>query len=168
MRILGVDPGTVKMGYGILDTEQEEMCLVCYGVLTAQPKTPLPERLHQLHTQLLELLEMWRPSILAVEAPFVARNPRTALAIGQAQGMAFVAAARHRLEVFTYSPRQIKQAVADYGGSSKGHVQEMVRIHLGLDSLPEPLDAADALAVAICHQSHAHERSLMERAEGRV
>ncbi len=164
MRVLGIDPGTVRMGFGILDAE-EELQMVCSGVLTAQEKSPLPSRLHQLHIQLLDLLKIWQPSIVAVEDPFVARNPRSALAIGQAQAVAFVAAAQYGLPVFTYSPRQIKQAVTDYGGGSKEQVQEMVRIHLDLDSLPEPLDASDALAVAICHVHHSHEKILIERSE---
>ncbi len=168
MRILGVDPGTLKMGYGIVDTEDDEVSLVSCGVLTAPQKSPLPERLHQIYSQLLEVMERWHPSALAVEAPFVSRNPKTALAIGQAQGVAFIAAARGGLEVSTYSPRVVKQAITSFGGASKEQVQEMVRIHLGMESLPEPLDAADALAVAICHTRHIHAQALLEHAGERA
>lgn len=151
MRILGIDPGTITMGYGVVDEEEREITLVDYGALTTAPNTPLVQRLHSLYLELLDLIARYRPSEIAIEEPFVAKNVRSALAVGQAVGVALVAAAEKKIPIHRYTPTQVKQAVANYGRSSKGQVQEMVRIQLGLSSPPQPSDAADALAVAICH-----------------
>ena len=151
MRVLGVDPGTYKMGVGVVDSDGPGMSTAYYGVLSPKRRDPLARRLHYLHEQLLTLIGEWRPEEVAIEEPFAGRNVRAAMAIGQAQAVAMVAAARHELPVSHYAPSQVKQAVTDHGGSSKEQVQEMVRVLLALDSTPESNDAADALAVAICH-----------------
>ena len=154
------------MGYGLIDSDfEDDISLVCFGVLSAPQKSTLPQRLHEIYTQLLEVIDRWKPSVLAIEDPFVARNPKTALAVGQAQGVAFVAAAHYDMEVSSYPPRLVKQAMTSHGGSAKEQVQEMVRIYLGLDFLPEPLDAADSLAVAICHTRYAQQRDLIARSQ---
>lgn len=151
MRIIGVDPGTYNMGVGVVSAAGGDYRLVHLGVLQAERGSPLAERLHCLHTALLNCITEWEPSEMAIEDPFVARNVRSALAVGQAQAIAMLAAATSGIQAYTYAPRQVKQAVTDHGGSSKQQVQQMVGAMLGLERLPEPLDASDALAVAICH-----------------
>ena len=151
MRVLGIDPGTFKMGVGVVDPEGGRLCLAYSGVLSPPRADPLPQRLRYLYDQLVQLMQAWKPSAVAVEEPFVARNVRAAMAVGQAQAVAMVAAAHHALPVACYSPREVKRAVTDYGASSKEQVQEMVRVLLDLEAPPESTDAADALAIAICH-----------------
>jgi len=150
MRILGIDPGTQIMGYGVVDEEDGEIALVDCGALTA-PNAPLVERLHSLYLGLTDVIARYQPSEGAIEEPFVAKNARSALAVGQAMGVALIAMVEKGIPVHPYTPNQVKLAVTNYGHSGKGQVQEMVRIQLGLASPPEPSDAADALAVAICH-----------------
>ena len=151
MRVLGVDPGTFRMGVGVVDSGAGELSLVYSAALSPDRRGSLSERLHYLHNRLLDVMQEWAPSVVAIEDPFVARNVHAAMAVGQAQAVAMVAAAHQGLSVCSYSPREVKKAVTDYGGSSKEQVQEMVRVLLSLEQLPEPSDAADALAVAICH-----------------
>lgn len=152
MRILGVDPGTITMGYGVIEGDNEEITLVDCGALNCRPRSPIGERLSYLYHGLLEIIDRCQPAAVAVEQPFVmSRNVRSALAIGRAQAIAILAAANRGLPVYEYTPTQVKQQVADYGASSKEQVQEMVRLQLRLPQAPEPIDAADALAVAICH-----------------
>lgn len=152
MRVLGIDPGTFKMGVGVVDSRDEEISLVHWEVLTPKKNAPLFSRLHYLYEQLTSVVQKVKPTVVAIEEPFVSRNVRAAMAIGQAQAVAMVAAANHGLEVSGYAPREIKLSVTDYGGSSKEQVQEMVQVLLGIsEESSQPLDASDALAVAICH-----------------
>ena len=151
VRVLGVDPGTYKMGVGVVDLHGSVLSMVYCGVLVPKRGDSIPKRLHYLHARLVELIRDWAPSEVAIEEPFVADNRRTAIAIGHAQAVTMVAAAHYELPVTGYAPRQVKQAVTDHGGSSKEQVQEMVTVLLELDVPPESSDAADALAVAICH-----------------
>ena len=154
VRVLGIDPGTFNMGVGVVDSEDGELTHVYSGVLSPGRASPLAQRLHFLYGQVLQTMEEWRPSLVAIEEPFVARNPRSAMAVGQAQGVAMVAAAHCGLPVSSYAPRAVKKAVTDYGGSSKEQVQQMVRVLLGLsEDFQQSSDATDALAVAICHIS---------------
>ena len=154
MRVFGIDPGTFKMGVGVVDSERGELVLIYAGVLSPPRRDSLPERLHYIYEELLSLMKQWKPSEVAIEEPFVARNIRAAMAVGQAQGVALTAAAHYGLEAFGYSPRAVKRSVTDYGGSSKGQVQEMVGAILGLDDWAgQSTDTTDALAVAICHIS---------------
>ena len=151
MRILGIDPGTVTMGYGIIEASEDNMTLVDYGALTSRARSPIGERLSYLYNRLLEIITCYHPDAVAVEQPFVAQNVKSALAIGKAQAVAILAAANRGLPIYEYTPAQVKQRVADYGASSKEQIQEMVRLQLGLSQAPQPSDAADALAIAICH-----------------
>ena len=160
MRVLGIDPGTFNMGVGVVDSEEGDLSLVYVGVLSPRRADPLSQRLHRIHQQLLEVIQEWGPSEVAIEEPFVARNAHAAMAIGQAQAVAMVAAAHHGLLVSGYSPSEVKRAVTDYGASSKSQVQEMVSVLLGLEQPPQPSDAADALAVAICHINASRVREL--------
>jgi len=150
MRVLGIDPGTIRLGYGIVDGE-EQVCMVCCGVLNLSSKKPIETRLYSLYSELNRIIAEHQPDEVAVEEPFVGRNIRSALAIGRAQAVAMLAATNQGLPVYHYSPAEIKQQVTSYGGSDKQQVQQMVMIQLGLPCPPQPSDAADGLAVAICH-----------------
>jgi crossover junction endodeoxyribonuclease RuvC len=161
MKILGIDPGTVVMGYGTIESENGELALVDFGAIKVSEKSQIGERLNRLYHELLKVIQRHKPDAIAVEQPFVAKNVRTALAIGRAQAIAILAAAEKNVPAFEYTPAQIKQRVANYGASSKEQVQEMVRLLLGLEEAPQPNDAADALAVAICHAEEIHLRDLV-------
>ncbi len=163
MKILGIDPGTVVMGWGVVEGEGTELALVDFGAITVPEKSPMGERLNRLYTELLKIVHKHQPDAVAVEQPFVAKNIRTALAIGRAQAIAILAAASKGIPTFEYTPAQVKQRVANYGASSKEQIQEMVRLQLGLAEVPQPNDAADALAVAICHAQEIHINSLLTR-----
>ncbi len=165
MRILGVDPGTVIMGYGVIDTEEDEISLVDYGALKNTERSPIGERLSYFYGELSRIIARYQPDVVAVEQPFMAKNVRSALAIGRAQAVAMLAAANRGIQVYEYTPTQVKQRVADYGASSKEQIQEMVKLQLGLSEVPQPNDAADALAVAICHLREAQLQSLLARGE---
>ncbi len=163
MIILGIDPGTIIMGYGIIADQDDEVTLINYGALTTKAGSPMPERLSYLYNHLTEIVSRHHPDTMAVETPFIARNVKSALAIGRAQAIAILAAANQGIPVYEYTPAQIKQRVANYGASSKEQIQEMVRLQLGLTEAPQPSDAADALAVALCHLSEMHLSNLLAR-----
>jgi len=163
MRVLGIDPGTLNMGYGVVDEDAGEMAMVDCGVVSLSSKVPVEQRLSSLYKKLVEIVARHQPDEVAIEEPFVAGNVRSALAIGRAQAIAILAAANKNLPVFRYLPTQVKQQVTDYGGSGKEQVQEMVRLQLGLAERPQPSDAADALAVAICHLHQRHIELLLAR-----
>ena len=150
MIALGIDPGTARMGYGVV-VAGSELRAVEYGVVETRPDRPMPERLVILFDRLGELLEAHRPDVVAVEQLFFARNVTTAIAVGQARGVVLLAAARAGVPVVEYAPTEVKQAVVGFGRADKEQMQEMVRILLGLEHPPDPDDAADALAVALCH-----------------
>ena len=151
MRTIGIDPGTAIMGWGVVENVGSRLSLVAVGVLTTPAGMGHPERLHQLYGGLQQLLEQYRPTDAAVEELFFGKNVNTALTVGQARGVALLALTQAGLSVAEYKPLAIKQAVTGHGGADKKQVQEMVRITLGLTAVPRPDDAADALAVAICH-----------------
>ncbi len=161
MKILGIDPGTIVMGYGVIESEEDEVSPVDFGVIKVSEHSPIGERLNRIYHELLKIIKLHKPDAVAVETPFVAKNVRTALAIGRAQAIAILAATEKKVPFYEYSPAQIKQRVASYGASSKEQVQEMVRLQLGLKKVPEPNDAADALAVAICHAQEIHTNDLL-------
>ena len=149
------------MGLGVVDSEEDGLTLVHSDVLSPPRSRPLSDRLHYLHSHLVDAIGRWEPTVLAVEEPFVARNVRAAMAVGQAQAVAMVAAAQHGLSVYSYAPSSVKLAVTDSGASSKEQVQEMVSILLRIsEETEQSLDASDALAVAICHTSHARLQSI--------
>lgn len=151
MLTLGIDPGTAIMGYGFVNGDGHALTAVDYGVLTTAKGTPPAERLRQLHAGLCELITAHHPAAVAVEELFFSTNARTAIAVGQARGVALLAAAQAGLRVYEYTPLQVKSAVTGYGKASKEQVQIMTTTLLGLRAVPRPDDAADALAVAICH-----------------
>jgi crossover junction endodeoxyribonuclease RuvC len=148
--ILGIDPGTAALGYGIIERTGGTLRSVDYGCFETSPDTPLPQRLLAIHGCLDELLALHMPDLVGVERLFFSRNAQTAFAVGQARGVALLAAAAHGVPVREATPNEIKVAVCGDGRAEKGAVQRMVRLVLGLRELPEPDDAADALALAIC------------------
>jgi crossover junction endodeoxyribonuclease RuvC len=150
MRILGVDPGTINLGYGVVDGEGEMHMIDC-GVISLPARLPLEERLRSLYNELSKIIARHKPSEVAIEEPFIGHNVKSAFAIGKAQAIAILAAANQGLPIYYYSPAKVKQQITSYGQSDKQQVQEMVRVQLGLSELPQPSDAADALAVAMCH-----------------
>ena len=161
MRILGIDPGTITMGYGVIESKDDEIALIDCGALTTPPHTPIGERLSYLYGGLLEVINHCQPDAVAIEQPFMAKNVKSALAIGRAQAVAILAAGNKGIPSYEYTPTQVKQRVANYGASSKEQIQEMVRLQLELSQVPEPNDAADALAVALCHLSEIHLSNLL-------
>ncbi len=163
MRILGIDPGTIAMGYGVIESRDDEITLIDCGALTTPARSPIGERLSYLYNQLQEIVSRYQPDVVAIEQPFMGKNAKSALAIGRAQAVAILAAANKGIATYEYTPAQIKQRVANYGASSKEQIQEMVKLQLGLSQIPEPSDAADALAVALCHLSEIHLSNLLAR-----
>jgi len=147
---LGIDPGTARLGFGLVE-DIPQLRPVEFGVVETPSAEPMPERLARLHDAVAALIARHRPDALAVEQLFFARNVTNALAVGQARGVVLLAAAKAGIEVAEYTPSEVKQAVAGYGKADKTQMGEMVRIILGLDRVPRPDDAADALAVALCH-----------------
>lgn len=165
MRVLGIDPGTVKMGYGVLNSgpqpEAED-----YGVIALPNSMPLEQRLYQLHTHILNLINIFHPDAIAVEEPFVGRGDRQfigpAIAVGQAQALVFIGAASQNLPVFRYSPAQIKLAVVNYGAATKEQMQQIVAATLKLSEIPES-DAADALSAGLCHLIQSETAAALDR-----
>ena len=151
MLVIGIDPGTAITGYGLVREENGELECVGYGVVTTPAGQPLPNRLQTIYHELKNVITLHRPESGAVEKLFFQKNLTTAITVGQGRGVAMLALAECGLPVSEYTPMQVKQAVSGYGGADKKQMQEMVRVLLNLDSIPKPDDAADALAVAICH-----------------
>ena len=164
MLVLGIDPGTAITGYGLVKGEDDDLSLVAYGAITTSSDWRLPERLQRIYRELTALIEDQQPTAVAVEELFFSKNVRTALSVGQARGVALLAAANAGLPIHEYTPLQVKQAITGYGRATKDQVQQMVRMLLALDSVPQPDDAADAIAVAICH-IHSAKLTAMLRAE---
>jgi len=163
MRILGIDPGTITMGYGVIEKSDDKITLLDYGALTTRAHSPIGERLSFLYNHLMEIVSRYQPDAVAVEQPFMAKNVKSTLAIGRAQAVAILAAANQGVPTYEYTPTQVKQSVANYGASSKEQIQQMVKLQLGLPQVPQPSDAADALAVALCHLSEIHLSDLLAR-----
>jgi len=164
LRVLGVDPGTLNMGYGVIEEKGGgSIVMIVCGVISVPQKMPIEERLRVLHEGLTKMISEYKPEVVALEEPFVAGNARSALAIGRAQAVAILAAAQARLPVFRYMPTQVKQLVTSYGRSSKDQVKQVVKLQLGVTDLPEASDAADALAVAICHLNQKHLDDILKR-----
>jgi len=151
VRIVGIDPGSERTGYGCVETEGRRLCLVTFGVIRARPSDAFPDRLARIHAELADMLSRVRPTAVAVESIFHAVNARSALKLGHARGVAMLAAVQANCTVVEYTPAEVKRAVVGYGRAEKPQVQQMVKLLLGLDRVPSPHDAADALAVAICH-----------------
>ena len=152
MRILGIDPGSVTTGFGVIDYERGRLALVEHGSIGTRRGAELPERLAEIHERLLEVIARTRPAAAAIETPFAGRNVKSLIQLAHARGVILLAARSAAIEVFEYSPRSVKSAVVGYGGAEKEQVAKMVRMLLpGCASMKMSVDAADALAIAICH-----------------
>jgi len=170
VRVLGIDPGSETTGWGVVegDTDGRSYRLIEFGVLKLSASATFASRLLKISRGLEEIIGKHKPHACAIEEAFYAANPKVTLKLGQVRGVALLAAESAALEIGEYSPRLIKQTVVGYGNAEKHQVQEMVRVLLSLTSVPEPHDAADALAVAICHFHHAGIRQRLLAAEARV
>lgn len=163
MRIFGIDPGSERTGYGCVETDGRRHSLVACGAITAAAGDTFPHRLARIHRELAARLDECRPDCVAVENVFHAANARSALKLGHARGVAMLAAVEAGCAVVEYTPTQIKRAVVGYGHADKRQIQQMIKLLLGLDRVPSPHDAADALAVAVCH-AHAAAPPAVENA----
>jgi len=165
MLVLGVDPGTATTGYGLVNESADGILTArAYGVITTPAAAPQAERLLLIHQRLEEILTLHRPEEGAVEKLFFEKNVTTGMSVSQARGVILMTLAKAGLPAFEYSPIEVKQAVAGYGGAKKPQIQEMVRLLLQLDEAPRPDDAADALAIAICHLQQRKLRGMLEDA----
>ncbi|CAK7022811.1 crossover junction endodeoxyribonuclease RuvC [Tissierella carlieri] len=153
MIILGIDPGIAIVGYSIIECNGNNFKAIDYGCITTDSDILFPDRIKIIYNKLTEIIEKYRPEDLAVEELFFNKNVKTAIKVGQARGVEILAAVNKGMNIYEYTPLQIKQAVVGYGRADKSQVQEMVRILLNLKEKPKPDDVADALAVAICHGS---------------
>lgn len=151
MRILGIDPGTGILGFGVIDADRnDKLTLVDAGVIRTPVKQADSERLQTIYDELHEIIVACKPQIMSVEKLFFAQNVTTAMSVAQARGVVLLCGRQHDLDLYEYTPLQIKQALTGYGRADKKQMQEMVRVLLGLKEAPKPDDAADALAAAIC------------------
>lgn len=149
--ILGLDPGTATTGYGVIQYHQQRMRGICYGTINTPPNMRMSARLNVIYEELGDILSTYKPQEVAVEKLFFGRNTTTAITVGQARGILLLQAERHHLPIGEYTPMQVKQALVGYGLAEKKQVQHMVANVLHLQEPPKPDDAADALAIAICH-----------------
>jgi crossover junction endodeoxyribonuclease RuvC len=167
MRVLGIDPGTATTGYGVVEEANGDLKALTSGVIRTSADQASYIRLQSIYRAVKELALNWKPDEAAVEELFFSKNVRTAMSVGQARGVALLALADSELAVAEYTPLEIKQAVTGYGNADKAQMQEMTRLLLGLKQAPRPDDAADALAVAICHLHSARMKALSERGGAR-
>ncbi len=151
MRVLGIDPGIAIIGYSVLDFYNNRLKLVEYGCITTSSKSTLPNRLKFIDDEMNNIIKEFKPKEMAIEELFFNKNVKTAITVAQARGVEVLAGVRNGLEVFEYTPLQVKQGVVGYGRADKLQVQESVKGILRLDHIPKPDDAADAIAIAICH-----------------
>jgi crossover junction endodeoxyribonuclease RuvC len=151
MKILGIDPGTGRLGFGVIDAQAGKTTMVDAGVITTKKHQPADERLEEIYTSLCDIVAVNKPRVMSVEKLFFAQNITTAMSVSEARGVAILAGKLAGLEIAEYTPLQIKQALTGYGRADKKQMQEMVRVILGLKEVPKPDDCADALATAITH-----------------
>ena len=164
MRVLGIDPGTLNMGYGVVEElAGGKISMLGCGIISAPQRMPVEQRLNLLYQGLLKIITQYIPQEAAIEEPFVAANVRSALAIGRAQAVAILAATQSNLPIFRYMPTQVKQLVTNYGRSGKEQMKQVVKLQLGVTDLPEASDAADALALGICHLNQRHLNDVLNR-----
>lgn len=151
MVIMGIDPGIALSGYGLIFSEGEKVKVLDFGVIKTESYLSTAERLKVIYEGYLALIQEYNPEAIAIEELFFNKNAKTAIAVGQARGVAMLAAASKNIDVYEYTPLEVKQAIVGYGRAKKFQIQEMVRVLLQLREIPKPDDAADALAVALCH-----------------
>lgn len=165
MKILGLDPGTAITGYGVIEVTGNRYKLLDYGCIRTPAHTPLPQRLNLIHGAVSQLLEGFQPEQTAVEELFFSRNTKTALSVAQARGVLLLAAAQKGIPVTGYTPLQVKQAIVGYGQADKQQIQYMVAKLLSMKAMPKPDDAADALAIALCHAHYYQTRLIRGEVE---
>ncbi|MDD3480945.1 MAG: crossover junction endodeoxyribonuclease RuvC [Patescibacteria group bacterium] len=158
MIILGIDPGTATTGYGLVEKKGQNIKVLDYGCILTPAKVPLPERLEMIEKELAGIIEEGKPDQVAVEELFFAANTKTAIAVGHARGVMLLSARKAGLSVFEYTPLEVKMALTGYGRADKRQMQQMVKTLLSLTEIPKPDDAADALAIAICHANTYNDR----------
>jgi crossover junction endodeoxyribonuclease RuvC len=163
MVIMGIDPGLAKSGYGIIHKNGNDCSAIKYGVIETGSRLPMSERLKLLYQEFYKLIQSYKPDSVAVEELFFNRNAKTVIAVGQARGVAILTAALSDIRVYEYTPLQVKQAVVGYGRADKTQVQQMIKTFLNLEVIPKPDDAADALAVALCHLNSFKLGRIIER-----
>lgn len=151
MRILGIDPGLALVGFGIIDNEGNNNKVIEYGIIETEANLTLPERLEKIYSLMNKLIDIFKPDEVAIEELFFNKNVKTAITVGHARGVELLVCKARGLEIFEYTPLQIKQAITGYGRADKRQIQEMVKILLNLKEIPKPDDAADGLAVALTH-----------------
>ncbi len=151
MRIIGIDPGTGILGFGVIDFTKNKAKLVTAGVITTPAHTPLDERLEEIFDGLTDIIAETKPDVMSIEKLFFSQNITTAISVAQARGVAMLTGRRAKLPIAEYTPQQIKQSLTGYGKADKKQIQEMVRLQLSLSEVPKPDDCADALATAITH-----------------
>jgi crossover junction endodeoxyribonuclease RuvC len=166
MKILGIDPGTQVMGWGVVEVDGNDVSLVGFGAIKVPDKLQAAQKLNLLYTEIQKVIRKYQPDNVAVEQPFVAKNVHSAFVVGRAQAVALLAAAGKNIPCFEYTPAQVKMRVSNYGASSKEQIQEMVKLMLGLEEVPQPNDAADALAIAICHAQEVHMNEILAKQGG--
>jgi len=153
LKILGIDPGLIQTGFGLINIKNNnEIKLIDYGIIKPLLKDTLPKRLLTIFYDICEIIKIHKPQIFVIEDIFYGKNVKSAMRLGQARGAAMVAAASNEIPIYEYSARKVKQSMTGNGNAHKEQVQFMVKARLGMDIMPEPIDASDALAVALCHQ----------------
>ena len=168
MRVFGIDPGSIRTGYGCVETDGRTHRLIDCGAIRSAPRAMLPARLQHIHDELKRLIELNRPDCIAIENLFHAKNVRSALTLGHARGVAVLAAVHAGRPIVEYTPAEIKASVAGYGRADKLQIQHMVKQWLKLDTAPKPHDASDALAVALCHVHSSGSLSQLASAASRA
>lgn len=151
MIIIGIDPGLATIGYGVIDYTGNQFKTLDYGILSTPAHTPVPERLEKIYTDATALFAKYRPDAISMEELFFSKNVTTGIPVAEARGVLLLAAQKNGINVYEYNPREVKQSVVGYGKAEKRQVMEMTRMMLNLEKIPRPDDAADALAMAVCH-----------------
>jgi crossover junction endodeoxyribonuclease ruvC len=151
MRVIGIDPGTGILGFGVINITRGRVKMITAGVITTPAHTPLPERLEEIYVGLTDIIKETQPDVMSVEKLFFTKNITTAISVAEARGVAILTGRQADLPIYEYTPNEIKKSITGYGAAKKMQVQEMVRIQLGLQEKPKPDDCADALAAALTH-----------------
>ena len=168
MRVLGIDPGSETLGWGIVEGSGLKYAAVDFGVVKSNPRNPFPQRLANIYEGVSAVIDSFQPDVVSIEEAFFAVNVKVALKLGQVRGVLLLLAEQRGLKIAEYAPRLIKQTVVGYGNAEKHQIQEMVKVLLRMKSVPTPHDAADALAMAICHFHHAGVRDRIERSVRKI
>ena len=162
MRVLGIDPGYAIVGYGVVDYNSNKFKTVCYGVVRTNQDMPFQKRLQQIYKAVIHIIEKTKPDAISIEQLFYTTNQKTVIYVAEARGVILLAAQEKEIPIYEYTPLQVKQGVTGYGKAEKKQIQEMIKTLLKLDKIPKPDDAADALAVAICH-GHSAKSKILNR-----